>query len=192
MNIIEFMPEGWVPAFVFFARIADVSIGTLRIMFVSKGLRIPAAILGFIEVLIWIIVVSQIFLNLDNWMNYVAFAGGFAAGNYVGMLIEEKLKIGIQIFRIIIKDNADSLINKLRDADFRVTELDAKGSTGKVKILFTVCKRKRWKELISIIREENPEAFYSVEDVKYTNTYFKQMPASGDILEKMLKLKKGL
>ncbi len=192
MAFIEFIPETYVPFFIFFARICDVSIGTLRIMYVSKGLRNRASILGFVEVLIWIIVVSQIFQNLENWYNYVAFAAGFSAGNYVGMLMEDKLKVGIQIFRIIVRDQAEELVDKLRNAGFRVTTVNARGMKGKVKIIFTVSKRKRWKELISMIRDVNPDVFYSVEDVKYTNELFQQFSTDESFWSKMLKLKKGL
>ena len=100
--MFELIPETYVPVFIFFARILDVSTGTLRIMFVSKGMKGKSTLMGFIEVLIWIVIIAQIFQNLDNWMNYVAFAGGFAAGTYVGMYIEEKMKMGVQIFRIIV------------------------------------------------------------------------------------------
>lgn len=161
-------------------------------MYVSKGLRNRASILGFVEVLIWIIVVSQIFQNLENWYNYVAFAAGFSAGNYVGMLMEDKLKVGIQIFRIIVRDQAEELVDKLRNAGFRVTTVNARGMKGKVKIIFTVSKRKRWKELISMIRDVNPDVFYSVEDVKYTNELFQQFSTDESFWSKMLKLKKGL
>jgi len=161
-------------------------------MYVSKGLRNRATILGFVEVLIWIIVVSQIFQNLENWYNYIAFAAGFSAGNYVGMMIEDKLKVGIQIFRIIIRESAEELVDSLRNAGFRVTTLNASGLKGEVKIIFTVAKRKRWKELIGIIRDVNPDAFYSVEDVKYTNELFRQLPPNENFWSKMLKLKKGL
>ena len=90
------------PLLIFCARIIDVSIGTLRIIFVSKGKRNIAPLLGFFEVLVWILAISEIMQNLNNWVCYVAYAAGFAAGNYVGMIIEEKLAIGILIIRIII------------------------------------------------------------------------------------------
>ena len=88
------------PLLIFLARICDVSIGTMRIIFVSKGKRNIAPILGFFEVLIWITAISKIMQNLDNYVNYIAYAAGFATGNFVGMIIEEKLAMGIQMIRV--------------------------------------------------------------------------------------------
>ncbi|TVR19260.1 MAG: DUF2179 domain-containing protein [Balneolaceae bacterium] len=191
--VIEIIPAAWLPLFIFFARILDVSIGTLRIMFVSKGLRGKATILGFIEVLIWIIVVAQIFQNLDNWFNYIAYAAGFATGTFIGMYIEERIKVGIQIFRIIVGQESEELVSKLIEANFRITEVDGKGKHGPVKVIFSVAKRKRWQELIDILNTYAPNAFYSIEDVKHVaqmdeGLHYQQ----NDLFSKMLKLKKGV
>jgi uncharacterized protein YebE (UPF0316 family) len=191
--MLDLIPEAYIPMFIFFARILDVSVGTLRIMFVSKGLKGKATILGFIEVLIWIIIVAQIFQNLDNWMNYVAFAGGFAAGNYIGMYIEEKMKMGVQIFRIIVNSESSGLGDELKNADFRVTTIDGEGKYGPVKVLFTVARRKRWQELSDIVNEFAPNAFYSVEDVKHVSMMDEEMqPHKQDLITRMLKMKKSV
>ncbi len=191
--VLEFIPAAYIPIFIFFSRILDVSIGTLRIMFVSKGFRGKATLLGFIEVLIWIIIVAQIFQNLDNWMNYVAFAGGFAAGNFIGMYIEEKMKMGVQIFRIIVNQENSGLSEHLINANFRVTVVDGHGKYGPVKILFTVAKRRRWQELADIVNEFAPNAFYSVEDVKHVSLMEDEyQPHKQDLVTRMLKLKKGI
>lgn len=170
-----------------------MSIGTLRIMFVSKGYRWKATILGFVEVLIWIIIVAQIFQNLDNWLNYVAYAGGFASGNFIGMYIEENLKMGVQIFRVIVGEGSEQFIEKLKEADFRITTINGEGKYGNVKVVFTVAKRKRWQELADIVNEYAPNAFYSVEDVKHVSMMDEEMqPQKQDLITRMLKLKKGI
>lgn len=191
--IFEFIPAVYVPIFIFFARILDVSLGTLRIMFVSKGLRGKATLLGFVEVLIWIIIVAQIFQNLDNWVNYVAYAAGFAAGTFIGMYIEEKMKVGVQIFRIIVADDSEPVVYQLQEAGFRVTEIDGQGKFGPVKILFTVARRKRWQELKEILMEYAPAAFFSVEDVKDVSMMDDEsQPYRQDLITRMLKMKKGM
>ncbi len=191
--VLEFIPAAFIPLFIFFARILDVSIGTIRIMFVSKGYRGKATLLGFIEVLIWIIIVAQIFQNLDNWLNYVAFAGGFATGNYVGMYIEEKMKMGVQIYRIIVNQENSGLAEELMNRDFRVTVVPGEGKFGPVKVLFTVAKRKRWQELSDVVNEFAPNAFYSVEDVKRASDMEDVIQHnSQDLLSRMLRLKKGI
>ena len=191
--ILEFIPAAFIPLFIFFARILDVSIGTIRIMFVSKGYRGKATLLGFVEVLIWIIIVAQIFTNLDNWLNYVAFAGGFATGNYVGMYIEEKMKMGIQIYRIIVNQENSGLAEELMKRDFRVTVVPGEGKYGPVKVLFTVAKRKRWQELSDVVNELAPNAFYSVEDVKKVSLMEEEIqPIQLDVWSRMLKMKKSI
>lgn len=170
-----------------------MSLGTLRIMFVSKGLRGKATLLGFIEVLIWIVIVAQLFQNLDNWVNYVAYAGGFATGTYIGMFIEEKMKVGVQIFRIIVGEDSEILSEKLKEADFRLTEIDGKGKYGPVKILFTVARRKRWQDLKRILKENAPTAFFSVEDVKDVSMMDENLePYRQDNITRLLKMKKSV
>src|SRR5438874_10738535 len=90
------------PALIFIARMCDVTLGTLRNVFISKGLRNAVPVLGFFEVLIWLISIRQIMQHLDNPMCYLAFASGFATGTYVGLGIEKRLALGLQILRVII------------------------------------------------------------------------------------------
>ena len=155
-----------VPAFIFFARICDVTIGTMRIIFVSRGMKMVAPVLGFFEVFIWIIAVGQIFQNLTNPLNYFAYAAGFATGNYVGMLVEERLAMGLALIRVITQRDATNLIDYLRGAGYGVTVLDAQGKQGPGKVIFSVIKRKNIKDVEKAIHECNPKAFYSIEDVR--------------------------
>lgn len=157
----------WVlPILIFLARVADVSLGTMRIIFVSKNLKKLAPIVGFFEVFIWINVIGQVMLNVNSIIHYVAYAAGFAAGNYVGIVIEEKLAVGHVIARIITRENADGLIEFLRKEKYSVTVLDAHGKRGDVKILFTVIKRKKLDTIYEAIDKYTPDSFVSVEDVK--------------------------
>jgi uncharacterized protein YebE (UPF0316 family) len=157
------------PLLIFMSRVVDVSIGTLRIIFVSKGKRYLAPILGFFEVLIWLLAISSIMQNLGNYLTFLAYAGGFAAGNYVGMRLEEKLALGVMIVRTITQKPADLLINKLHSLGFGITTVDAKGSKSDVNIIYTIIHRNELKRVINIIKAYNPKAFYSVEDVRYVN-----------------------
>jgi uncharacterized protein YebE (UPF0316 family) len=152
--------------FIFFSRIFDVSLGTLRIIFVSKGIKRFAPIIGFFEVLIWIIVVSKVLDNLDNWIGYIAYAAGFATGNYVGMKLEQKLAIGHEIVRVITKKEAHELIAILKDKGYGLTTVKANGLDGEVAILYLIIKRKKMKEVVELIRIFNPQALYTVEDIR--------------------------
>lgn len=165
----------WLPLMIFAARICDVSIGTLRIILVARGQKAVAPLLGFVEVLIWIIAIGQIMENLDNWTCYLFYAAGFATGNYVGMVIEEKIAMGIVGLRLITGKPADELISNLTENGYGLTHMNARGSVGPVHVLFITVSRKKLKELIDIINDFNPGAFYTVEDIRFVNQgVFKQ------------------
>ena len=158
------------PFLIFVARICDVSIGTIRIVMVAKGQKIIAPILGFFEVLIWLLAISRIFENLDNWVCYLAYGAGFAAGNYIGMHIEEKMAMGIIKIQIITLKPANMLIEKLVAAGYGITYQDAKGGIENVSIIYSIIKRAELPKMEELIKTYNPKAFYSIEDVKYVSS----------------------
>jgi uncharacterized protein YebE (UPF0316 family) len=154
------------PVLICVARIMDVSLGTLRVVFVSRGLKMLAPIVGFFEVLIWIAAVAQVVHNLDNVYSYFGYATGFGIGTYVGLRIEERLALGMLIVRIITHKEADELVADLRGRNFGVTCIDAEGSAGRVKILFVVIRRGDLKKVLARVQTHNPMAFYTIEDVR--------------------------
>ena len=158
----------WVilPLLIFCARICDVSIGTIRIVFVSRGQKLIAPLLGFFEVLIWLLAIGKIMQNLTNVLAYLAYAGGFATGNFIGLWIEEKLAMGTVIIRVITKKDATRLSEELKAMGFGVTSLDAEGNEGPVSIVYSVVKRSDLIAVIGLVEEHNPRAFYSIEDVR--------------------------
>jgi uncharacterized protein YebE (UPF0316 family) len=163
----EFFSLVILPVLIFAARILDVTFGTLRIIFVSRGLGALAALVGFFEVLIWILAIGQVMQNLQHWITYVAYALGFSAGNFVGIMIERRIAIGSLIVRIITRREADELVKYLWKAGYGVTSVDARGETGPVKLIFSIVKRKKLPEVLAIIKRFNPNAFYTIEDVRF-------------------------
>lgn len=157
------------PALIFISRVIDVSIGTIRIVMVSKGHKFWAPFLGFFEIIIWLIAISKIFQNLDNWVCYVSYATGFATGNYVGLRIEEKLALGFVKIQIITRKNATKLIENLITAGYGTTHHKAQGSTESVSIIYSIIKRSEIGKVEEIVKSTNPKAFYSVEEVKFVN-----------------------
>ncbi len=155
-----------IPLLICMARVMDVSIGTLRIVFLSRGMKVLAPILGFFEVIVWLLAISQVMQHMDSWINYVAYGTGFALGNYLGIVIEEKLSMGHVILRVITRKSAIDLIEHFRHDGHRMTVVDAEGLKGPVQILFTIARRKQVPELLEITRRYNPDAIYSVEDVR--------------------------
>jgi uncharacterized protein YebE (UPF0316 family) len=168
----EFMDTMWwswvvLPLLIFLSRILAQSIGTLRVIFVSKGLKNVAPFFGFFEVIIWLLAVTQVMKHLNNPMSYIAYGAGFAMGNYLGILLEEKLSLGTILIRVIPRRNTDDLIARLRALDFGVTVVDAEGVMGtKVKVLLTIVRRKHAQQVIEVINSCNPNAFYTIEEVK--------------------------
>src|SRR5210317_650528 len=155
---------------IFCARVIDVSIGTMRIIFLTRGLKTLSALIGFFESLIWIIAISQVMNNVNSWAAYLAFAGGFAGGNVVGIWLEEKIAMGTLVVRIITQRNASALVEAIRLADFNVTNIDAEGEQGQVMVLFTIVRRKQLPAVIALIRQYNPNAIYTVEYVRFASS----------------------
>lgn len=154
------------PLLIFISRVFDVTFGTLRIIFISKGKKFLAPFFGFFEIMIWLFAIGQVMQNLTNVNYYVAYAGGFAMGNYVGIYIEEKMAIGTLVVRIITKKDASDLIESLKSRNYGITIVDAQGATGSVKLIFTVIKRVDVNEVVGMIKHFNPKAFYSIEEVR--------------------------
>ncbi|MCK4256679.1 DUF2179 domain-containing protein [candidate division WOR-3 bacterium] len=157
------------PLLILIARILDVSMGTIRVILMAKGVKFLSALIGFFEILIWLLAIGQIMKNLDNVVCYLAYGGGFALGTYLGILIEEKLSIGMVIVRIITQKDATELINYLQLKGFGVTRVDAEGAYGDVKILFTIVRRHDIRNIAEVIQKFNPKAFYSVEDIRFVS-----------------------
>ena len=149
-----------------------MTLDTLRIIFMTKGFRRVAPIIGFFEILIWIIAITRIMRNVDNWICYVAYAGGFATGNYVGMLVDEKLAIGHELIRVITRMDATQLATTLRAGGYGVTTVKACGMQGDVGILYIVASRKNQKHVMEIIQQYDPKAFVTVQAIHYVNRLF--------------------
>jgi len=157
------------PLLIFLARITDVTIGTIRIIMVAKGQKKIAPFLGFFEVLIWLLAISKIIQNLDNWVCFIAYGAGFATGNYIGMIIEEKLAVGIVQLQIITRAEAHKLIEKLKADGYGITHQEAHGAIEEVSIIYSIVKRTDLPHVIEIISTYSPNAFYSIADVKFVN-----------------------
>jgi uncharacterized protein YebE (UPF0316 family) len=158
----------WVvlPILIFSARVADVSLGTIRVIFISKGLKYIAPVIGFFEVIIWLLAIGQVMQNLTNVASYIAYGAGFATGTLMGMLVEERLSLGTVIIRVITRKDSADLVSRLRSLNYGVTEVNAEGSTGHVKVLLMVIRRQDTNEVVAAIKQFNPAAFFPIEEVK--------------------------
>jgi uncharacterized protein YebE (UPF0316 family) len=156
-----------IPFLIFTARIFDVSLGTVRVIFVSRGFKFWAPLTGFFEVLIWLLAIGQIMKNLSNPACYLAYASGFAMGNFVGLYIADKLSIGIVLIRVITQKDASPLVESLKAFNYGVTSVDGHGSSGQVRVVFTIVPRREVSNVVELIKKFNPHAFYSIEEVGF-------------------------
>ncbi|MCC8145420.1 MAG: DUF5698 domain-containing protein [Bacteroidales bacterium] len=155
------------PVVIFFGRICDVTLGTLRIIFVSKGERYKAPIVGFFEVFIWVVIISQIFSHANNLIAYLAYAGGYAAGNFVGILVENKIAFGYQLLRVYTKKEASELLKKLNKKNIGATLIRGEGAISQVHIIEIVISRKDLDNAIDLITSFDSSAFYLIEDIRH-------------------------
>lgn len=153
------------PLLIFVARICDVSINTVRIIYVLGGRKFTSTVLGFFESFVWLMAIRQIFEHLDNWICYVAYPAGFAAGIFVGMIIEEKIAYGKVIVRIITRKDITALLRYLNGKRMRYTYVKAEGPDGQENLVFTVLERELLENLLETLKEILPTAFYTVEKV---------------------------
>ncbi|MDN5331757.1 MAG: hypothetical protein PWP45_982 [Tepidanaerobacteraceae bacterium] len=159
--------------FIFFARVCDVSLATIRTLMVVRGNRLQAAAIGFFEVIIYITALNQVVGKLDNPVNLLVYASGFATGNYVGSLLEEKLALGLTTVHVITKN--PELSEKVRSLGYGVTVLNGSGKEGTRHVLVISLARKNVPDLISYIENEDESAFITLMDTKSVRGgYFKQ------------------
>ena len=169
-------------AIIFFARIIDVSVGTLRTISIIQGRTKMAFFLGLVEVSMWLAVLSAVLQKvMDNPMLAVFYAFGFSTGNVVGILIEKKLAMGYTNFRVISTLNGRNIAEKIRENGYRATIFEGEGKDGKVVEVYVVCERKALPELIGIVRKIEPDAFYITEQVGIVSKMLRPMmvPATG-------------
>lgn len=149
---------------IFFMRVSDVTLGTLRIVNLVRGNRWLAGLLGFFESLIWVLAARQVLTDLDNPIKIIGYAAGFGAGTLLGSSIERWLALGSKLIRIVSPVDSPPGYLAMRDAGFQVTVLNGEGRDGGVRIAFSVVPRKRTSEVLSIVRAHNPDAFVTLED----------------------------
>jgi len=154
---------------IFCARICDVTLGTLRIVFISRGEKNIAPFFAFVEMLIWLFAIRQIMANLSSLPYYFAYAAGFASGVFVGLTVEEKIAMGLRMIRIVTRKDAGELVGALRARDFGVTSVVAEGNSGPVNIVYSVIKRSDVPQYIDLVKTFNPNAFYSIEDIRFVS-----------------------
>lgn len=160
------------PVLIFFLRITDVSMATVRVLLIVRNAKWLVPLIGFFEVTIWVFAVSAVVQNLTSPLHVVGYAGGFATGNYVGMLIEERLALGLATVRTMVKEGGAQLATTLRDLGFAVTEMDGHGRDGEVEVLYSVIPRRHVAKYVRTVDHEAPTSFVVVDEPRQVRRGF--------------------
>jgi uncharacterized protein YebE (UPF0316 family) len=154
------------PLYIFVAEACVVTISTMRTIFVARGMKVLAPVLGFFEVSIWLFAIGAVMNHLSDWTCSAAFAAGFTLGNYLGILVEAKLAVGNVVVRVITQKDPAGLVEQLCAAGYGVTCIDGQGSRGPVRIVLSVIRRKQTERVLALVRRFDPRVFYSVDDIQ--------------------------
>ena len=154
------------PLVIFTLRVTDMSLDTLRVLFVIRGRKPLAWALGFVQSALWVVAITSVLSNLDNLFNLIGYAGGFATGNVVGMMIEERLAVGFGHIRIISSRRGSAIADTIRQSGYAVTEIAGRGKDGTVSVLNCSVKRREIDSLQRSVYAIDPDAFVTVEDIR--------------------------
>jgi uncharacterized protein YebE (UPF0316 family) len=190
VNLGDPVLVSWVilPAVILIARIVETSLKTLRLVYVAKGLKYLASGIGMGEVAVWLLSTGLVITNLTNILGILAYIVGYAIGTVVGMDVEDRLKFGHVIVRIITRSDTEGMMRELREKGFGITRLEGQGSYGSsVAILLVLVPRHGLDDLVGTLNHNYPEAIFSVEDIRSlkenASIFFR--PREGGMLERL-------
>ncbi len=154
------------PLLIVLARMTDVSLGTLRIIFISRGFKLWATLVGFFEICVWLLAITQIMNNLNNIYYYLAYASGYALGTFTGLTIENRLAMGMSLIRVILPCEQAGIIEELKKSGWGFTYFPAHGAFNPVNVIFALVKRKQIFSFLNLLKNHCPDAVYTIEDIR--------------------------
>lgn len=166
MSVDALFALPWGPVVIFFMRIVDVSLDTMRVIFAIRGKRVIAAGLGFLSVIVWIFAVGNAVKHLDSVWYVLGYAGGYASGNFVGITLDAALAYGIVMVRIVSRTAGVEIAEALRERGYGATEFPGFGRDGAVEIVSSAMQRRHLQETLTLIQQWDPAAFVTVEEPK--------------------------
>lgn len=152
------------PLVVFSLRATDVTLATFRMRMIMRGHRFVAPLIGFFEILLWVTAIGIVVNYLDSPLHVIGYAAGFATGNFLGLIIEERLALGLATIRTVVRAGGAELATALRDAGFGVTEMPGRGRDGTVEVLYAVLPRRRIEECLRLVERGAPDSFVVVDE----------------------------
>lgn len=164
---ILFSTQAWLSAgLIFILRVSDMSLDTLRVLFVMRGKKKIAWVLGFFQSAIFVLAIGKVLTQLNNPLNILGYAAGFATGNVVGMIIEERIAIGHIMVNVISPHRGSAIVSHLRENGYAVTELSGRGKDGMVSLINCSVLRKQVDGVRQLVGEIDTDAFITAEDVR--------------------------
>jgi len=161
--------------FIFLARVIDVSMGTVRMILVIRGDKIPAAIIGFFEIMVYTVALGMVVGALNDPIKLGVFCSGFALGVIVGSVIEEKLALGYRGLQVIIDREQDYIVDELRAEGFPVTCWEAQGKLGPKTVMSIMVRRNMAALVADKVYEKDPGAFVVfMEPKQFSGGYIKK------------------
>ncbi|MDX1600075.1 MAG: DUF5698 domain-containing protein [Anaerolineales bacterium] len=157
---------------IFILRVSDMSLDTLRVLYVMRGRRPLTWVLGFFQSILWVIAITSVLSTLGNLWNLFAYAAGFATGNVVGMMIEEQLAIGHGHMRIMSSRRGSAIAEELRSSGYAATELSGRGKDGMVTVINCSVRRRDVQKLRRQVQEIDPNAFITIQEIRPLNRGF--------------------
>ncbi|HHX86669.1 MAG TPA: DUF2179 domain-containing protein [Firmicutes bacterium] len=151
---------------IFLSRVLDVSLGTLRIIYLTRGRSKIAALIGFVEIVIYVVALGVVIDNLDRPLNVIIYALGFAAGTLVGGFIEEKIAVGHVTVQVVTMKGGGELEEKLREMGYGVTAIDCFGRDGIHRILHILMRRRNLDQFFELTQQVDHQALVSVMDTR--------------------------
>ena len=160
------VPPAIVTPLIFLMRTGDMSLSTLKVLFVARGQRGVTWLIALFQALLYLAGISGVISNLGQPLNLLAYALGFATGTVIGMLIEGRIASGHSLVRITSPARGAAILSELHQADLGATEFPAAGREGTVSVIYSFVPRRKVEEAVQIARAQDPEAILSVVDVR--------------------------
>tara|TARA_Y100001970_G_scaffold182591_1_gene222114 strand:+ start:2971 stop:3531 length:561 start_codon:yes stop_codon:yes gene_type:complete len=171
---LDFGPfEEYIGLLIFLARMIDVTLGTIRNLYVNAGLKISSAVAGFFQMIVWVFAVAGLVNDLNDISRIILYALGFSAGTIAGIWIEDKIALGFRSVRIMNQNKELSLAVLLRDKGYNITQIPAQGYKDKVEVIIAILARKELVDFTALIEKIAPNVFYTIEKVDKPHRFTK-------------------
>jgi uncharacterized protein YebE (UPF0316 family) len=154
--------------FIFTSRVIDVSLDVFRLLMLTRGYALVAAVIGFFEVTIFVVALGTVIAGgLSDPVRIIAYAGGFATGNIIGSVIEERMAFGFVAIQMFPRDSCcGNLIARLRESNYGVTRITGEGVSGPRDVLIVSAKRKNLSNILKTMNDVAPGTFFNISDIR--------------------------